>query len=121
MGDIQGQIAVADINGDGLLEVVATDARGNVAAFTGSGREVWERHVGSQISSAVTFGDVDGDGYLELAFGSFDGRLHVLRASTGHYVPNFPFQVSAFNCLENNVLLPSKYRGAHYGNLFFPY
>ena len=46
---LQAQVAVADINDDGRLELVAADARGNVAAFTSGGKEVWERHVGSQV------------------------------------------------------------------------
>lgn len=47
MGGIQGQVAVADINLDGALELVATDERGNVAAFTTAGKEVWETHIRS--------------------------------------------------------------------------
>ena len=50
MGDIQAQVAVGDINGDGYLELVAADARGNVAAFTWKAQELWERHVASLVS-----------------------------------------------------------------------
>ena len=49
MAEIQGQPAVADINGDGEVEVVAADVHGNVAAFNWRGREVWERHLKSLI------------------------------------------------------------------------
>ena len=63
MGDIQGQVAVADINGDGVLEVVAADQRGSVAAFDPLGREVWERHLGSGIST-VSGGWVGGGRWL---------------------------------------------------------
>lgn len=55
MGDIQAQVAVGDINGDGALELVAADAKGNVAAFTAQAEELWERHVASlvaQVSAA---------------------------------------------------------------------
>jgi hypothetical protein len=52
MGEIQGQVVAADINGDGYLEIVAVDTRGNVAAFDWRGRELWERHVASMISQA---------------------------------------------------------------------
>ena len=41
---------MGDINGDGVLELVAVDARGNVAAFAPDGRELWERHVRSLLS-----------------------------------------------------------------------
>ncbi|KAA6427087.1 MAG: defective in exine formation DEX1, partial [Trebouxia sp. A1-2] len=62
MGDIQAQVAVGDINGDGFVEVVAADANGNVAAFNAKADELWERHVASLVAQAVTFGDVNGDG-----------------------------------------------------------
>lgn len=50
MGDIQAQVAVGDINGDGQLELISGDKRGNVAAFTAKAEELWERHVGSEVS-----------------------------------------------------------------------
>ena len=59
MGDIQAQVAVGDINGDGALELVAADAKGNVAAFTAQAEELWERHVASlvaQVSAACCHG-----------------------------------------------------------------
>ena len=46
------QVAVGDINGDGALELVAVDARGNVAALAPDGTELWERHVRSLLSQA---------------------------------------------------------------------
>lgn len=45
----QAQVAVADVDNDGRLELVAGDARGNLAAFTADGKEVWETHLESQI------------------------------------------------------------------------
>lgn len=50
MGDIQAQVAVGDINGDGQLELIAADARGNIAAFTAKAEELWERHVASEVA-----------------------------------------------------------------------
>ena len=44
-------MAVADINSDGFLEVVAADALGNVAAFNLKAEELWERHVASLVAS----------------------------------------------------------------------
>lgn len=52
MGEVQAQVAAADINGDGALEVVAADTRGNVAALAADGRELWERHLKSTITQA---------------------------------------------------------------------
>ena len=53
MGEVQAQVAVGDINGDGALEVVAVDTRGNVAALSPDGTELWERHLKSAISQVV--------------------------------------------------------------------
>lgn len=50
MGPILGAVVADDINDDGKLELVATDTLGNVAAFDGTGKEVWERHLESAIS-----------------------------------------------------------------------
>ncbi len=52
MGEVQAQPAVGDINGDGVLEVVAVDSRGNVAALSPAGTELWERHLKSSITQA---------------------------------------------------------------------
>ena len=49
MGNIEAQPVVADVNHDGLLEVLAVDKRGSVAVFTINGQELWERHVKSSI------------------------------------------------------------------------
>ena len=54
MGDIQAQVAVGDINGDGFVEVVAADANGNVAAFNAKAEELWERHVASLVAQVCT-------------------------------------------------------------------
>ena len=50
MGEIQGQIVAADINDDGKIELVTTDTRGNVAAWTNQGEELWEVHLKSLIA-----------------------------------------------------------------------
>ena len=92
LGDVQGQVAVGDVDGDGWLEMVVCDTRGSVAALRLSGKEVWERHLGSAMAAGATLGDVDGDGALEVILGTFDGRIHVLDARTGVDKPSFPFR-----------------------------
>lgn len=37
-------------------------------------------------------GDIDADGLLEIVFGTADGRVHAIRGTDGHSIPNFPFQ-----------------------------
>ncbi len=92
MGDIQGHVAVADIDQDGKIEVVATDTRGSIAAFRGDASEVWELHIGSAFTAGVTFGDVDGDGQLEASFATMDGKVYLVDAATGQTKPGWPFR-----------------------------
>eukprot|EP01026_Neomeris_dumetosa_P062169 TRINITY_DN5875_c0_g1_i5.p2 TRINITY_DN5875_c0_g1~~TRINITY_DN5875_c0_g1_i5.p2 ORF type:complete len:341 (+),score=48.23 TRINITY_DN5875_c0_g1_i5:216-1238(+) len=90
MGDIQGQVGVADVNGDRELEVVVGDMRGNIAVFTKDGKEVWERHLNGAISQGVTFGDVNGDGALNIVVGTQAGYVYVLNGKDGKDIQNFP-------------------------------
>ncbi|GAX73269.1 hypothetical protein CEUSTIGMA_g723.t1 [Chlamydomonas eustigma] len=92
MGEIQGQALVVDINNDGEVEIVAADTRGNVAAFSRSGEELWARHVKSLISQGATAGDVNGDGDLEIVFGTSSGHIYALKGMDGLDVANFPFR-----------------------------
>ena len=49
MAQIEAQVAVGDVDGDGRLELVAADSHGNLAVFTPEAEEVWEVHLGSPI------------------------------------------------------------------------
>ena len=40
----------------------------------------------------VTFGDVNGDGELEVTFGTSSGYLYAVSGKTGRDIPNFPFR-----------------------------
>ena len=91
MGEIQGQVAVADLTGNGFLDIIAADTRGSVAVFDVNGKEIWETHLASLISQGVTIGDVDGDGRLEVVVGTSSGAVHVLRGDTGAPSTPFPF------------------------------
>ena len=92
MGEIQGQVIAADINDDGEVEIVAGDTRGNVAAFSITAKEVWERHTGSLIAQGATVGDVNGDGRTEVVITSTGGHIWVLDGRTGKDVGGFPFR-----------------------------
>lgn len=92
MGEIQGQVMVADFNNDGELEIFAGDALGNIVLWNVKGEEIWERHVRSMISHNPTAGDINSDGQLEIVFGTVSGHIHVIDAATGLDEPNFPFR-----------------------------
>jgi FG-GAP-like repeat len=83
MGEVQAQVAVADVDGDGFLEMVAVDTRGNVAMLALNGTVLWDTNVRSPLAQPPSFGDIDGDGRLEVVFGSAAGEVHALDARTG--------------------------------------
>lgn len=63
-------LAVADIDGDGRLEVITADKSNTVFAFAADGKPLWARHVGGHgIFFSPAIADVDGDGEMEIAVG----------------------------------------------------
>jgi hypothetical protein len=72
-GGIQwGSAAVPaiDLDGDGALELVTGDARGQVVALRGDGSLFWSVKYERGIKSAPAVGDMDGDGKPEILFGA---------------------------------------------------
>ncbi|HRU24191.1 MAG TPA: PQQ-binding-like beta-propeller repeat protein [Candidatus Latescibacteria bacterium] len=73
--------ALADINGDGRVELVQGDAAGIVHAYDAlTGALVWERPLDGECSSPG-IGDLDGDGAPEIAIATTTGRLYVLNGA----------------------------------------
>ena len=64
--------AVADVDGNGTNEVVATGLNGSVYVIEGDSSVRWEAKVGAAIASSAAVGDVDGDGANEVVTGYGD-------------------------------------------------
>lgn len=63
--------AVADLDGDGQLEIVATHhGSGEVLCWSADGTLLWRHTVGERVWSSPAVGDIDGDGDLEIVFWS---------------------------------------------------
>jgi len=99
-GDVFSSPAVGDLNNDGIPEIVVgygstiegPSSAGGVRAYRRDGTLLWSRpsgdFVGSDgipdpVMSTPAIGDVDGDGQNEVAWGSLDAHIYLVRGSDG--------------------------------------
>jgi hypothetical protein len=110
-----GGVAIADLDGDGSLEVIAATIGGNaemtVLRADGSVLPGWPRRFPSvSFEAGVVVGDIDGDPGPEiLALGTvaqYDSRvqLHALRID-GRTLPGFPVEFETADAFEGGLTL----------------
>lgn len=89
----QSSPAIGDIDGDGRPEIVAgtgtfysglgrADGR-YITAWNHDGSRLWKTALPDRAPGSPALGDLTGDGKLEVAIGTIDGRVHALQGSTG--------------------------------------
>ena len=72
---VTGDVAAADVNGDGVLELLFSGHDGKLRAVSGKdGRELWS--VAAPGRPIVA--DLDGDGFVEVAAVGYDGILRIV-------------------------------------------
>jgi len=81
-GNLRASAAVADVDGDGRLEVIIpAGCYGKLHAFDAqSGTPEWTLQLGPRTQTSPSIGDLDGDGNLEIVIASYDGNVYVLGA-----------------------------------------
>lgn len=75
---VESSPAVADLDGDGLLEIVVGSHDGNVICLDSSGKLKWSYETGDAVVSSPTAYDLDGDGHLEVVVGSSNGMVYAI-------------------------------------------
>ncbi len=83
-----GPPAIADINNDGNLEVIAV--ANSVVAISSTGSKLWSYPTDSmqQVARGVSIADIDGNNSLDIIFGEGSGKLKVLN-NLGNLVWSF--------------------------------
>jgi hypothetical protein len=89
-GNITSNPAIGDIDGDGISELVVAAGSSVFGLRLYDPEPVFSRDVGASISDAVTLGDVDLDGDVEIAVPTSTGQLFVLDGD-GSDMAGWPF------------------------------
>ena len=103
--EIGASPSIGDVDGDGFPDVVVAcgstfdaNGAGEVRAYRRNGTLIWsflpadtnEDGRPDGVVSTPAIGDVDGNGTNEVAFGSWDFNVYLLRGSNGTPLPGFP-------------------------------
>jgi WD40 repeat protein len=93
---IEASPAVADLDGDGRLEIAVGSWDGRMYVWDDAGQALpgWPVQVTDQIISSAALVDLDGDDRLDVVVGSKDGHLYGWTAE-GRALPGFPRDLGA--------------------------
>jgi len=88
-GPIYSSAIVADIDQDGMDEILVGSDSDKLFCLDANGLTKWQYQTGDDVRSSPALGDIDQDGYLDVVFQSEDGYLYVLDKD-GQTLPGWP-------------------------------
>lgn len=93
-GNIRGGAVVADVNSDGVKEIILVTNSGNVYFLNPDGTDLPNTpiSISSTVESTPVVAKFDGDNYAGVIFGDANGYLHSVRAD-GTESSNFPIHL----------------------------
>lgn len=77
---------IADIDGDGRMEILIGDHSGVCHAIRQDGSILWQQRCGSMIRSTIAVADVNGDGKIEVIVAGYGNYLFCLEGDTGRII-----------------------------------
>jgi outer membrane protein assembly factor BamB len=97
-GPVESSPAIADMNADGRVEIVAGSQDRGVYVVNRTGDRLMKTTLGGPVRSSPALADLDGDGVPEIVVGADDDRLYVINAAgqvlwsyeTGGFVRSSP-------------------------------
>lgn len=89
--DSDSSPVLADLDGDGRVEIIFGDDGGLLHVLDQAGSELpgFPKQTGSLIEASPAIGDIDGDGHADIIIGSWDGRMYAWDR-TGNGLPGWP-------------------------------
>lgn len=102
--------AVGNLDDDGCLEIVVISHENfpptplsNIRAYNGDGSKLWSQQVSFIICNDPVIGDINNDGYNEVAFTS-DKGIYILNRM-GEFILNLEFEVPVIRHNSSNIAL----------------
>ena len=78
-----GQVAVEDLTGDGVMEIVVGDRSGNVICLNRHGKRLWEQETSQSVETSVRFARFGGSDSIQVIVVTKEGTIWVLDGTTG--------------------------------------